>query len=271
MNLAVSNIAWQPEEDAAAFDILRVLGVTLLEIAPSRRWPDPAIAGVADAQLYRQELRTAGFSVASFQAILFGKPELTIFEGPEPRGKCVAYLAHIAQLAAACGTRPLVFGAPKNRRLPEGLPVEDADCIALEFFGELARQAAELGVSFCLEPNPAAYGCNYLTHVTDAARIVRQVNSPGLRFQIDAGELAMNSEAVEPVIKEQADIIGHVHISQAMLAGFEKPWEGHTTLAQARAQINYGLHLSIEMKRPVDGLDGVRRAVEFVRDCYAAV
>jgi D-psicose/D-tagatose/L-ribulose 3-epimerase len=271
VNLVVSNIAWLPDEDAVAFDILHALGVSLLELAPSRTWTDPSGASVADAQHYQEELRTAGFSVAAFQAILFGKPELTIFEGPEPRRKCVDYLVHIAQLAAACGARPLVFGAPKNRRVPEGMPLEEADRIALEFFGELARRVTDLRVSFCLEPNPTGYGCNYLTHVADAARIVRQVNSPGLRLQIDAGELAMNGEAVEQVIKEQADIIGHVHISQAMLAGFEKPWEGHAVLARMLAQINYELLLSIEMKRPVDGLAGVRHAIEFTRECYAAV
>lgn len=81
----------------------------------------------------------------------------------------------------------------------------------------------------------------------------------------------MNSEAVEQVITEQADIIGHVHISQPMLTGFETPWEGHAILARALAQINYGLLVSIEMKRPADGLDDVRRAVQFARECYAAV
>jgi len=271
VNLAVSNIAWLPEEDAAAFDILRALGVSLLELAPSRKWPDPSTAGVTNAERYREELRTAGFSVAAFQAILFGKPELTIFDGPEPRAKCVNYLVHIAQLAAACGARPLVFGTPKNRRVPEGMALAEADGIALEFFGELAQRAADLRVSFCLEPNPTDYGCNYLTHVADAARIVRRVNSPGLRLQIDAGELAMNNEAVEQVIKEQSDIIGHVHISQAMLADFETPWEGHAALARALTKINYGLVLSIEMKRPAMGLNGVRQAVQFAKECYAAV
>ena len=271
MKLAVSNIAWSPEEDGAALDMLRTLGISLLELAPSRKWPDPSTAVVQDAQRYLVELRAAGFSVAAFQAILFGKPELTIFDGLEPRRRCVDYLVHIAQLAAACDARALVFGAPKNRRVPEGMPPAEADHIAVEFFGELARHAAGLHVSFCLEPNPTAYGCNYLTHVVDAARIVRLVSSPGLRLQIDAGELAMNSEAVEQVITEQADIIGHIHISQPMLTGFETPWEGHAVLARALAQINYGLLVSIEMKRPADGLDDVRRAVQFARECYAAV
>jgi D-psicose/D-tagatose/L-ribulose 3-epimerase len=271
VNLAVSNIAWLPEEDAAAFDILRALDVTLLELAPSRKWTDPSVAGTGDAQHYGEELRAVGFSVAAFQAILFGKPELAIFEGPEARRKCVDYLVHIAELAAACGARPLVFGAPKNRRVPEGMSLVEADRIAFEFFRELARRTANLRVSFCLEPNPTGYGCNYLTHVADVAHMVRQVNSPGLRLQIDAGELAMNGESVEQAIQEQADIIGHIHISQAMLAGFEKPWEGHAVLARTLAQINYGLVLSIEMKRPANGLDGVRHAIEFARECYAAV
>ncbi len=254
-----------------AFDTLGALGISLLELAPSRKWLDPASAGVRDAQHYLGELQAAGFSVAAFQAILFGKPELTIFDGPEPRRKCLDYLVHIAQLATACGARSLVFGAPKNRRVPAGMPLSEADRVAREFFEELARRATAVRASFCLEPNPTAYGCNYLTHIADVARIVRQVNSPGLRLQIDAGELAMNGEAVERVITEQADIIGHVHISQPMLGGYEKPWEGHAVLARALTQIDYKLPISIEMKRPTDGLDGVRHAIQFAKECYAAV
>ena len=165
----------------------------------------------------------------------------------------------------------MVFGAPKNRRVPAEMTLEEADHIALAFFRELASHAADLGVCFCLEPNPVGYDCNYLTHVTEAARIVRQVDSPGLGLQIDAGELAMNDENVEQVIAEQADIIGHVHISQPMLGSFEEPWAGHPKLSRALARVGYRRLISIEMKRPADGLNGVRRAIEFTKTCYEAV
>jgi D-psicose/D-tagatose/L-ribulose 3-epimerase len=269
MKLAISNIAWLPDEDREALRLARDCGVTLLEIAPARWWPDPAKATEAEARQFSSRLCADGFSVAGFQAILFGKPELILFGTADTRRACRDYLVHLAQLLAACGGRPLVFGAPKNRLVPPGMSLVEADHITLEFFAELAVQTAGLGVCFCLEPNPAAYGGNYITHVADAVRIVRRVNSPGLRLQIDAGELALQSEPVEQIVAEQIDIIGHVHISQPMLEHFEPPWEGHHTLATALNGAGYAGVVSVEMKRPSNGLQGVRVALEFARQCYA--
>ena len=268
MRIAISNIAWLLEEDQEAFEILREYAVLSVEIAPTRWWPDPGKANEKDARQFSEHLQSEGFSVAGFQAILFGKPELTLFDGAHQRRACLDYLTHVGQLLAVCGGQPAVFGAPKNRLVPTSMPQEEADHIAEEFFADLAMRGAHLGVCFCLEPNPREYGCNYLTHVSDVVRIVRKVNSPGLLLQIDAGELAMNSEEIEQIVAEHHDIIGHVHISQPMLGDFESPWAGHTTLAAALRKAGYNGLASVEMKRPTDGLKGVRRALEFSQQCY---
>jgi D-psicose/D-tagatose/L-ribulose 3-epimerase len=268
MKIAISNIAWLPEEDRDALAMLRECGLSAVEAAPSRWWPDPAKATAEEARERRERLHTDGLSVAGFQAILFGKPDLTLFDSADQRRACLNYLTHIAQLLAICGGGPIVFGAPKNRLVPAAMSRAEADRIAVEFFVELAGRAARLGVWYCLEPNPTGYGCNYVTHVADAARIVRQVNSPGLRMQIDAGELAMNDEAVARIVGEHHDIIGHVHVSQPMLGSFEAPWAGHSALASALTSAGYTGFASVEMKRPTDGLKGVRGAVKFARQCY---
>jgi len=45
MNLSVSNIAWSAEEDESVYSLLRELGVSRLEIAPTRLWSSPAEYG----------------------------------------------------------------------------------------------------------------------------------------------------------------------------------------------------------------------------------
>lgn len=70
MKLAVSNIAWPAEQDAAAFALLNELGVGWVEIAPGRiaPWDD---LSPSRAAAYRRMLADNGLAVSSLQAIYF--------------------------------------------------------------------------------------------------------------------------------------------------------------------------------------------------------
>lgn len=270
MKLAVSNIAWGPEQDAAAYALLREENISLLELAPPRFWPEPEQTPAAAVAETLEQLRAEGFAPTAFQAILFGKPDHTVFESDERRHACLAHLSALARIAALCGIRPLVFGAPKNRRIPEGMAADEAEATGVAFFSALAKAAVAEGVCFCLEPNPTGYGCNYATNVGEAAAVVRKVASEGLRLQIDAGALAMNDEDVKRVVSENMDIVGHVHISQPMLDDFSNPWPGHTRLSGTLQRSGYEGVISLEMKTSPRGLPAIREAISFLRRCYGA-
>jgi D-psicose/D-tagatose/L-ribulose 3-epimerase len=198
---------------------------------------------------------------------LFGKPEFALFG--ETSAAMREYLEKVASLAGWMGAGAMVFGSPKNRIVPPAFSSEEADAAATRFFRDLGGHAATHGTAFCLEPNPVAYGGNYLTHTADAARIASSASSAGIRIQIDAGELAMNAENTDEVIDRNISLIGHVHISQANLDSFEHPWEGHARLAAALARNGYGGSCSIEMKRQPDGLASVEKAIRFALETYA--
>ena len=265
--LAISNIAWTPEEDDDALKLLAGLGVTSLELAPTRFWPSldnvSADTGGALAGMYRSR----GFEITSFQAILFGKPDLLLFDSGS-RPALLTYLKSVADLCAVMGARTMVFGAPKNRLVPEGMTSAEADTIAVDFFRELGRYATAKGVIFGLEANPAAYGCNFCTHVAEVAAIVRTVDSPGIRWHLDAGELAMNDEDIAEVLAQHGDLIGSAHISQPNLDSFANPWPGHHLLAKHLRAVRGIFPVSIEMKRQPGGLAAVEEAVRNVREIY---
>lgn len=267
MKLAVSHIAWTPEEDAAAYELLRAEGVQAIEVAPPRWWPEPQTAAPGNAPAL-QAAKAAGLEVVAFQALLFGRPDLALFGAEESRAALLAHLVQTAEWAAAAGAGPMVFGSPKNRTVPPDLSADRAQESAAAFFRELASRIEAHGAILCLEPNPAAYGCNFLTHAEEVAALVRAVDSPAIRMQIDAGELAMNDENVEQVVDSFCDLIGHVHISQAMLNSFDEPWPGHARLAAALQSAGYAKVVSIEMKRQESGLAAVRAAIDFARQVY---
>jgi len=268
MKLAVSNIAWSAEEDAAAFDLLRRLGIAGLEIAPPRVWPDAAAVTGEAARAYRAEMAACGFEVAAFQSLLFGKNEWNLFD-TATASICADYLIALGRLASWLGARSLVFGSPRNRAVPEGMSDGEAQERAAAFFRPVAAAYADLGVVLGLEPNPAAYACNFIQTIDEAAALVREVDSPGFRLHLDAGEMQMNAEAIEAVLPRHLDLVTHVHASEPMLATLADTWDGHRRLAAVLRENQYGGWVSLEMKRPPGGLAEVERAVTLLKEIYA--
>jgi sugar phosphate isomerase/epimerase len=267
MNLAFSNIAWSPEEDQDAYRLLAGSGISLLEAAPGRLWGDLSSATKAMTNDTRRQLEARGMSVTGFQAILFGRPDLQLFDD-RSRPELLSYLRGLSDLCASVGGRYLVFGAPKNRWVPEAISSQKALVIAADFFKELGKYAQDKGVVFGIEANPAHYGCNFCTTIKEVVSLVRAVDSPGVRWHLDSGEMAMNKELLPNVICENADLIGSVHISEPNLGGFSEPWGGHSTVAEALNKVVYSGALSIEMKRQPDGLKSVEDAVKIVSRIY---
>ena len=85
MRLAVSNIAWPREQDAAVADVLAGLGVSGIEVAPTKIWPKPLEATDADVAAARRFWADRGIEIVAAQALLFGRPGLPLFESAETR------------------------------------------------------------------------------------------------------------------------------------------------------------------------------------------
>ena len=85
MKLAISNIAWRADEDAAALPMLRDLGVQGLEVAPTRLWPDLSTVTADDLAAARREIEAQGPPVVAMQSLLFGRPELQVLDRKSTR------------------------------------------------------------------------------------------------------------------------------------------------------------------------------------------
>src|SRR6185437_14047549 len=117
----------------------------------------------------------------------------------------------------ALGAHVLVFGSPKNR-LRGDLPLDSAISIACDFFQELGDAAASHGVSLCIEANPAAYGCDFVTTTAEAADLCRRVNHPAIRVNGDLGGMTMSGETPAQALENAGSYIGHFHASEPQLA-----------------------------------------------------
>lgn len=269
MKLSISNIAWTDETDAEVLSLLAAEGVSAIEVAPTRIWANWEISPEAGDR-YRQTLQSQGLVCSSLQAILFKQPDLKVFGTPEQRAALVAHLKQVADLAAALGAKPLVFGAPKNRDRGD-LDEKTALHQAIDVFAEIGDYCAQKGVCLCLEPNPTDYGCNFITNSQQGAELVRLVNSPGFRLHLDAAGMYLAGEDLPQAIEAAEDVLAHFHISEPNLGSFAEPKVDHSAITHTLKTIGWSNWVTIEMRATEQPVDSVKQALETVRNIYEVV
>ncbi len=270
MNLAISSIAWQPEEEPEIAETLKALGVKSVELAPTKIWDDPTGASAEDAAKVVEWWKGFGIEVVAFQSMLFVRPDLKLFESEENRVECLQYLKDFIVLAGRMGAKRMVFGSPKNRQRGD-MPYDEAFAIAKEFFMEIAKTASENNVVFCIEPNAPQYNCDFVTTAKEGAELVRAVNHPGFGLHLDTACMALAGDDIPYSIRAYHDLIQHFHISSPMLEQVEPRNDvDHEAAALALKEIGYGNVVSIEMRPGDNGTNHnrVEQAVIFAQQKY---
>jgi sugar phosphate isomerase/epimerase len=265
VKLAVSNIAWPAEADERVAELLVRKGVRAVEVAPGKIRPNAADITPGDAADYRRSWELRGVRIVAMQALLFGRLDLTVFGEAAVRGRTLAHLTHLIAVAEMLGARVLVFGSPKNR-LVGTMPADEARAIAVEFFGRLGEEAARRGGVFCIEPNPAPYGGDFVTTVAEAVELVRAVNHPGFAVHLDAGGMALGNDLDPATIARSRP--RHFHVSEPHLQPVPAT-APHAFLAGQLHGMGYDGYCSIEM-RQADGdwLGRLETAVDFAAATY---
>ena len=269
MKLAVSNIAWPAEDETVAAEVLVELGIEGVEVAPTMIWSAPLEVSDSEAAHYRRLWSDRGIEIVALQALLFGRPDLTLFESREAREATLTHLRGLLRLGRLLGARVLVFGAPKNRRVGERDRTE-AEAIAVEFFRSAGAASHEQGVVLAIEPNPPAYGCDFVTTSREGLALVREVDHPGFGLHLDAAGLALAGESPAEAVATCAGAIAHFHASEPHLGPIDGDQVGHEHVAAALRRIDYSNWASVEMRSDPDEATGdrLRRVLGFVTRTY---
>jgi len=270
LKLAVSNIAWLASEEKAIATLLRSQGVEHVEIAPTRIGRDPRELTPREVSSYRSFWEDHGMRITAMQALLFGRPDLTIFGPAHKRHETASYLRTIIDIAAAVGATTLIFGSPRNRAVGSLDPLLVAE-IEAEFFGQMGRIAAAAGTTFCIEPNPRQYGCDYLNTSVEVLELLERVGSPGLGLHLDAAGMTLAGEGPVQIDQLGADQLRHFHVSEPDLQPVgEESSVDHHGFAASLSRRNYERVVSIEMRPGPEGDNEARvtRAVDFAQRVY---
>lgn len=216
MRVSISNIAWEVGEDEAVAHLLSQYGVDAIDVAPGKYFPVPSNACELDIAKVKQWWSDRGIEITGMQALLFGTNGLNVFGTREVQEALLAHLDAVCRIGARLGAARLVFGSPKNRDR-SGLTDKQAYSVATTFFGKLGDIAQRHNVIMCLEPNPVCYGSNFMTTSAEAADVVKCVGHPAIKMQLDTGALTINGESIETVLSSNAELVGHIHLSEPNL------------------------------------------------------
>jgi D-psicose/D-tagatose/L-ribulose 3-epimerase len=272
MKIAISNIAWGEEEEEEAASLMENMGIKGVEITPGRIFKDKFSVTMQEVSSYKKFWSKKGISIISMQALLYGKPQLTIFDSKETREETMAYLKNMIDLSSRLESKILVFGSPKNRNRGNK-SLKEAHEIAVPFFRELGDHAARKGIKFCIENNPPEYGSNYIETALQALELVEMVNSPGFGLHIDSGGLILSNDPPRTLI-ECKDKISHFHISKPFLEPLNREdIDIHKGFSRALKEICYAGWASIEMKQLKPGnnnINKIREILEIVTEAYSS-
>lgn len=270
MKLAISNIAWNVEQDEQIRELLYQKGIRGIEIAPTKIWQFPDRVSYEEAIEYKKFWESKEIQVVGAQSLLYNKSELAIFD-PSKERETVEYLEKMIKLVSWLGGRVLVFGSPKNRRT-YGYNIETIYQKSQSIFKGLAEFSYDLGCVFCIEPNPPEYGCNFVTNMSEALELVSKIDHPGFRLHLDTSSIFINEELIEEAIETYSPFIEHVHISEPFLekVGDKSDLNKHSSICRSLRKINYGRWISIEMKFQSSNsfyMD-IINAIDFVNQVY---
>jgi len=258
MRLAISNIAWMPEQRLAAYTYMNACGFEGLEIAPGLFFHAAEDAFVPDEESSSAaiaEIASEGLQFVSMQSLLFSVSGAALFEGPEALARFEAGMRRAIGLAGRFFIPNIVFGSPRQRVVPEGMSMKEALLHAENVFSRLGDAAAEAGTGIAVEFNPEAYGTNFLTDVDQTLDFVCQVDHPSIGLCLDIGAMHMNGhfDRLEEVVKDASSHIFHTHISEPNLAPAPASVEQAERVLSALSEIGYRRWVSIEMKSVVEG------------------
>tara|TARA_B100000963_G_C22604829_1_gene661968 strand:+ start:650 stop:1483 length:834 start_codon:yes stop_codon:yes gene_type:complete len=222
MKLAISNIAWKPNERKKIYDFLKLEKIEGLEIAPKLfLFKEKNIFDLKKNKInhYLNELRKKNLKLVSMQSLLYEANNCHFFKTKIERDNLINQLKKVIILAGKLGIPNLVFGSPKNRIIPEEINKIKAQKIAISVFKKINSIAKKNNVIFSLESNPKEYGTNFLNTIYQTSVLVKKMKLKNIKMVLDSGEILMNSESknIKKILKNNINYINHVHLSEPYL------------------------------------------------------
>lgn len=272
MDISISNIAWDVAFDEEIAALLTKHNIKNIDIAPGKYFSDINSVSSSEITKVKNWWAERGIGICGMQSLLYGTQGLNLFADKETQSRMINHLRAVFRIAGELEALKVVFGSPKNRDRGN---LSDLECMdtATDFFYRLGEEAKVFDVSLCLEPNPACYGANFMLNSEETADVVKTVNHPNVKMQLDTGALTINNEEPASVLQRFASLIGHVHVSEPDLVPVGAVKTDHARMADAVAAFLPRHTVTIEMltKDASTRMHDIESALKTVNQYYGSL
>lgn len=181
----------------------------------------------------------------------------------EEREATVAHYKDVVDLAADLGAGLVLYVAGWQIY---GVNSQDAWNWSLESLKQIAKYAADRGITLVVEPTPA--DSNLVNSAEDAVKLMRQVGESNVKVMFDTYHVLYRNEVSADYVRQMGASLAHIHASEN---GRLPPGPGMIDwfgLIQALKEINYQGFITMEIgfnTRAVDPDSYARRALQYLK------
>jgi D-psicose/D-tagatose/L-ribulose 3-epimerase len=216
MKFALCNEVLHPLPFDEQCKVAAALGYDGLEVAPFTLAADPMDLSDAQAAEFTRIAAVHGLAICGLHWLLVAPSGLSIVSEDEAvRQRTLMVMSRMVELCAIMGGNYLVHGSPKQRSVPPGMARDRALALATECFARMGDEASQTGVVYCIEPL-SRRETDLINTVAEAAAIVDQVASPGLKTMIDCSAAGQaEAQSVDALMAQwmPSGHIAHVQVN----------------------------------------------------------
>ena len=236
MKLAISNLAWNKNNEEIVFKELNKLGIKYIEGVLSKidSWENLNEKKLID---YKNNLLKNNLSILSIQSIFFNADINNIDDF-----NFIFHIKNIINFSKILGIKKIVFGSPVLRKKTNNL---------VNIFKLIDSLLKETDIYFLIEPNSKVYKGEYFFNLNEIIDFIEKNNLKNIKTMIDTHNLLLENKNPLNEYINYKDFIFHIHISENNLNPI-KNTKFHKNFSSVLKQYKYNNIITLEMKENIN-------------------
>lgn len=249
ISVSISNIFFAGITSDRDLESLARCGVSGLEIAPGRVWPDPRAVTQYEAKRFRQMLERHQVSPSAFHALTFERPDLTLFSSTQSRLELEDHIVGLGRLASFLGCHHLVWGSPTTRSVDQVSDLASKEKWAIESIDRICERLSSFGVDLLLENLWPQQGV-WLSGTREILETIVSLGRSNLGLNLDLRASLEAEDDVRWLTESTLRHVRHVHLSDPGLSPPSMLSHAQSTAAQKLSRLDYSGWVALEVRRP---------------------
>jgi sugar phosphate isomerase/epimerase len=252
MKLALSNLAWDFDENEKIFSDLKTLEINNIEgvLTKVSSWEN---LNEEKIHSFKKLLQQNGLKIFSLQSIFFG----VACEGLHDSKIVIPHIEKLISYSKILGVEILVLGSPNLRKKVEGLEQK-----LKETFETIDSILFNSNIKICIEPNTKSYGGEYFHDLDEITEFIKKNNFLNVKTMVDTHNLLLENLDPSLEIEKHINYVEHIHVSEPKLLPLHD-FELHKKFSETLKKLNYNKVITYEVAKHNNLIDSLKNFISF--------